>query len=803
MPKALNSQSCSLNAGISNVVLRWLRSKAGAIKLKPKMAGVYLTIALLVTGLILAGLFIEQQNNKQYVAASRAAAQERLGYVRSRLEGNLQGDIQLVKGIVSLIATYPGITQEEFSRAAKPLFGEGSHLRNIGAAPDMVIRMMYPIVGNEKAIGLDYRKTPSQFEQAEKARITGTMVLAGPLRLVQGGTGIIGRLPVYYEDKLGKKHFWGLVSAVIDIDELYLSSGLSGVGIPLEIAIRGKDAMGSKGEVFFGRPELFNAAPVLADIALPNGSWQMAAVPRGGWPTQAENAWTLRLIFFLISTLILIPFFALARTLSALGDARTQVESEKKRLSATLENTPNVAVQWYDRDGRVTYWNRASENIFGWTAAEATGKALDQLIYTPDQVRHFDGMLEIIAATGKAQSLVDMEVKHRDGSARIINSTLFPIPGDDQPVFVCMGIDITEHKQAELTMRESEEKLRGFYELSPLGIALTDMHGHYIEFNESFRKICGYSAEELKELDYWELTPKKYVSEEEAQLEALRATGRYGPYKKEYIRKDGSLVQIRLNGMIMKDSSGNDFIWSIVEDVTEQTKHEQIKNEFISVVSHELRTPLTSIRGSLGLIAGGAAGVLSAQAQSLIDIAQKNCERLVMLVNDILDLNKIEAGKMEFKLAPTRLLPLLKQSLEDCKSYAEPYQVSYKLESELMEVTVNVDPDRMMQIMANLLSNAAKYSPVGGQVIIATRLDGQRVRVEVTDRGSGIAQEFYGKIFQKFSQADSSDTRKKGGTGLGLAITKSLVEKMGGNIGFDSVPDVRTTFFVEFPVSSG
>lgn len=143
------------------------------------------------------------------------------------------------------------------------------------------------------------------------------------------------------------------------------------------------------------------------------------------------------------------------------------------------------------------------------------------------------------------------------------------------------------------------------------------------------------------------------------------------------------------------------------------------------------------------------------------------------------------------------------QALEVNKSYAESYRVSYKLEAGLAETTINIDPDRMMQVLANLLSNAAKYSPEGGQVTIATKMDKQCVRIEITDHGSGIPADFYGQIFQKFSQADSSDTRKKGGTGLGLVITKAIVEQMGGSIGFDSVPDVRTTFFVEFPVNVG
>lgn len=264
-------------------------------------------------------------------------------------------------------------------------------------------------------------------------------------------------------------------------------------------------------------------------------------------------------------------------------------------------------------------------------------------------------------------------------------------------------------------------------------------------------------------------------------------------------RKDGTQFPIDLAVSEIYLGAQRKFI-GVVRDITERIKVERMKSEFISTVSHELRTPLTSIRGSLGLISGGVAGELSAKVAELVDIAHKNCERLILLVNDILDMEKIESGKMDFNIQPTELIPLLRQALESNRDYAEQYGVSYEYVGKLTDATINVDANRLFQVLANLLSNAAKFSPLGDKVIVSASCDNDRVRVTVSDHGSGIPEDFRRHIFQKFAQADSSDTRMKGGTGLGLSITKAIVEQMGGSIGFNSKTNVLTTFFVEFPL---
>jgi PAS domain S-box-containing protein len=234
-------------------------------------------------------------------------------------------------------------------------------------------------------------------------------------------------------------------------------------------------------------------------------------------------------------------------------------------------------------------------------------------------------------------------------------------------------------------------------------------------------------------------------------------------------------------------------------DITERKKVELMKNEFISTISHELRTPLTSIRGALSLLVGGIIANFPTDTMTILDIANRNCERLSNLVNDILDIDKIENNQMPFNLAPHQLGELVSQTIEANQIFANQFGVNFELK-ELCKAKVEVDQERLMQVLTNLLSNAAKFSPPNSTVQVTIEPKEAMVRVKVSDNGLGIPPEFHNRIFQKFAQADSSATRQRGGTGLGLSITKATIEKMGGTIGFDSISGQGATFFFDLPV---
>ncbi|MEG3620055.1 CHASE domain-containing protein [Magnetovibrio sp. PR-2] len=237
-----------------------------------------------------------------------------------------------------------------------------------------------------------------------------------------------------------------------------------------------------------------------------------------------------------------------------------------------------------------------------------------------------------------------------------------------------------------------------------------------------------------------------------------------------------------------------------IQDISARIRLDRMKQEFVSTVSHELRTPLTSVKGSLGMVAAGALGDLPDKAMEMVRIAHRNTDQLIHLVNDILDLGKFESGEMVFKMEHLNLSDLILEAIEVNQNYARDYGTHFMVTSGLENVYVLGDSQRILQVMANLLSNAAKFSPSGTIVGIALEKDDGFARIKVTDSGPGIPKEFRGRIFEKFAQADGTSQRKEGGTGLGLAITKMIVERLGGEIGFQSEVDIGTTFYFTLPL---
>ncbi|MFU8837703.1 MAG: ATP-binding protein [Thiohalomonadaceae bacterium] len=322
--------------------------------------------------------------------------------------------------------------------------------------------------------------------------------------------------------------------------------------------------------------------------------------------------------------------------------------------------------------------------------------------------------------------------------------------------------------------------------------------------NEGSLRQVGYSQDELLGMHAYDIKPDI----DEAKFRALVAPLLSGErpsltFETVHQHKQGQLIPVEIFLQYMAPEGEPARFVAIVRDISERKRIERMKNEFISTVSHELRTPLTSISGALGLIAGGALGELSPQAHSMIAIAYKNSQRLGYLINDLLDMEKLMAGKIRFDLCVQPLQPLLEQAIQDNRAYADQFNVRLRLSHGAGKAQVRVDAQRLHQVLTNLISNAAKFSPEDAEVVISASSDKNSVCVAVRDRGPGIPAEFHERIFQKFSQADASDTRQKGGSGLGLAISRELMERMGGRIGFDSTPGKGSIFYIELALHAG
>lgn len=291
----------------------------------------------------------------------------------------------------------------------------------------------------------------------------------------------------------------------------------------------------------------------------------------------------------------------------------------------------------------------------------------------------------------------------------------------------------------------------------------------------------------------------------DARDQLLRAINGECEFDTEFrvVHPTGEVRWIKANGSILHDNSRKvTRVLGTNWDITERKRVELIKSQFISTVSHELRTPLTSIRGALGLVCAGQLGEVSEQAMPMLQIALRNSEHLTQLVNDLLDMEKLGTSEMCFDIREHRLWPLLVDTVTGSEAYAAQHQVSLKLLPGDESLRVNVDDQRLRQVMNNLLSNAAKFSPPQGVVTITLSATTDSVRVAVKDQGPGVPAEFHARIFQRFAQADASDSREKGGTGLGLAIARELIERMGGRIGFLSPPGEGASFYFELPLAN-
>jgi PAS domain S-box-containing protein len=257
-------------------------------------------------------------------------------------------------------------------------------------------------------------------------------------------------------------------------------------------------------------------------------------------------------------------------------------------------------------------------------------------------------------------------------------------------------------------------------------------------------------------------------------------------------------VDVTIRPMHMQEGR---YIAIYARDISDRKRIERLKDEFVSTVSHELRTPLTSIAGSLGLLIGGATEPLPEGPARLIGIAHANCQRLVRLINDILDVEKIESGKMKFEFAPLSLAQAAERSIDAVRGLADQMGVTLRLDAETPDIQIRGDIDRLVQVGANLISNAIKFSKTGDVVEVSARRWRRLARITVQDHGPGVPDEFRARIFTKFGQADSSDTRQRGGTGLGLVIAREITERHGGRLWFDSAPGEGAAFHIDLPLA--
>lgn len=496
-----------------------------------------------------------------------------------------------------------------------------------------------------------------------------------------------------------------------------------------------------------------------------------------------------------------------------------KLEISNHRYNLAIEGT-DVGLWSWDIIKNLHYWSPKLYALLGFEEGEIAPSVeeLQSRLHPEDK---YDVLTQINSFINQGRKYkAEFRLRCKNGEYR-----WFRVKGKSEvnslsePTYMVGSLeDIDEQKHLEQAYEFEQQKFAKFVNLAPIGIAINRFEDGAFEYiNDEFSRFTGHTVEALNSMDYWQLTPEKYQSQEQARLTQLEQTGRYGPYQKEYIHQDGHLYPVLLSGIMMKDIDGKKYIWSVVQDMTEHKQTQRAllrakqkaetaniaKSQFLAAVSHEIRTPMNGVLGALQLLDGQVSG----SAKGLLDNALNSSLSLLTIINDILDFSKIEANMLNLEKVDFSIGEIIDSVLSELaiKLTNKQVKVEKKISADCSDAWLG-DPTRVKQVISNLITNAAKFTERGTITLTLeqkTHQDESCLCLTVVDTGIGMDDKALKTLFGRFTQADSSTTRKYGGTGLGMAITKSLIELMRGTISVTSQVGVGTEFNVLIPLERG
>ena len=758
-----------------------------------------------------------------YAAGARVDKAAWQGYVGSR---NLTEEFPGVRGF-GVIERVPESEIDRFV-AARRLDGQPDfELRTAGnvEAELYVIKYVEPLDSNRSALGLDAGSEPTRRRAIEQAIRAGQPTLSERMALVQDkeqGSGFLYMVPVYRggtvpatpaerEAALNVIVYAPIVAAELlhgtldSIDAQLFFSLLDGVEGPDRVFFSaGKPPVPSLLDRLAWRP-LPMAEPSLDSLVIGGQQFWIRAAPAADfWP--ALDYWSpslLRVTGTCISALL-----ALAAWLLASGEARARALAQRmtadlRRMAEVVRHTSNAVVVT-DRARRIVWVNAGFTRVYGYSMEEALGTTPARLLGSSRTEPAALAAIDAADAAGRSCRVVVVN-RAKDGSEYWVDLEIQPRHDELGRLvgFMEIGQDVSAMHRVREELRRSNALLRSILDNLPCGLSVFDADLKLAAYNAAYR-------------DLLDLPPELVLGPEPTFAAIIRhnaARGDYGPgtvdeivdrlvagaqvpkhLRSERQMPDGRALEVRSAPM-----PGGGFVTTYM-DITERRHMERLKSEFVSTVTHELRTPMTSIHGALSLLASGVAGPLPEGAQELVARSHQSSERLVRLINDVLDVERIEARLMRYAMNAQPLAPLVDQAIDATRAYAQQHGVEFDLQAQHDAVRILADADRIVQVVVNLLSNAVKFAGPSKRVSIRTSATESGVRVSVIDDGTGIPESFRPRVFERFSQADGSDRRQKGGTGLGLNICRSIITEHGGHIDYVSVAGQGSEFYFELPV---
>ncbi len=667
-----------------------IRRHISALIVRRRIAMLVMGATLLVIG---GAVMVAYAEHTQYRERVRAQAVSDVSDVRAALESALANRLVLPDALVAYAVSRDGDVGGEFEGFARGLAeshrsylgatGDDPAVRSLQLAPDGVVTHVFPLEGNEAAVGHDLLADPVRGPAVRRAIQERRFVLAGPFELLQGGLGLVGRAPIY--ESTDESEFWGFATVVLNFDEIAREVGLTSANRNgLVYALRGRDGLGADGEVFWGQDDVFERDPVILDVLVPNGTWQLAAHPTEGWPVFPLRATSLS---------ILIVGAGLAGLVVAVilrwERERRTVTRVSEHLTRLIDSTtsPIVAV---DSAGGISEWNRAMAELTGLTKSKAAASDFDELCGAlcadlDDSATVKNAIQEVWSSESEsAEFLVDIGSPPRTLVFHVTPRT--EVDGSRGAVLV--GHDMTERLEAE------------------------EIRGENLALARSAR----------------------------------------------------------------------------------------LKDEFLAGMSHELRTPLNAIIGLSSVLGRRTFGDLTDKQSEYIDQIGASGQHLLGLINDVLDLAKLDAEKVELDIETCDMRSVIAEAIDLVRPLAGRRGVAIADAPTGPPCVGTVDRRRVRQILVNLASNAAKFTERGGRMGVELEERSDSVAITVWDTGVGIDSDKQQLLFEPFLQVDGSLSREQEGTGLGLAIAAKLVALHGGSIMVESRPGRGSRFTVVLPI---
>jgi PAS domain S-box-containing protein len=464
-------------------------------------------IAALVAGTILvAVLALDRLEQQRYDQIREARILRSLSNARARLEDELNQRLFLMRGIVAYVSTYPKITVPEFQRLASVLLSQPSTpttgIRSIQLAKDTVVSHIYPVSGNKEAIGLDLLKVPEQSAAVQRALDRKATVVAGPVKLVQGGTAFISRTPIYLTPPGGPPSsgkYWGLATILIEDEPIFSHAGIAKNIDGLQYALRGRDGTGARGEVFFGDPSIFASTSQVLDIPVPGGVWQLAAVPLPGVLSGSANLWLLRIGGGLLAiTAGALAFLATLYNRRRVQEKLSETSSRAEAKFEALAENAQDAIVSADSNGKITYFNKAAQRVFGYAASEVLGKPLTLLLAEKFRDQHFGGMTQV--AGGKSYTvgrIMDTMGRKKDGTEFPVELSLGSWAAQNGQFVTAIFRDMTERRQIAEAINEHRSFLRQVIDIDPNFIFAKDREGRFTLVNQALADAFGTTIQQL------------------------------------------------------------------------------------------------------------------------------------------------------------------------------------------------------------------------------------------------------------------------------------------------------------------